>query len=217
MTVDTRRVFAGDAVPATAAGFDGLVVMGGPMSAASDHGFPTRSAELSLLSDAVRAEIPTFGVCLGAQLLAAAGGGAVLPGEGGPEIGWGPVALASCRDGDRLFSDLPDELTVLHWHGETFKIPPGGVRIAGNRRYTNQAFRLGGTAWGVQFHLEVNSEAVGEFLAAFGADADAVPGGPELIEKSTPGAVEELRPARDLVLGRFAALVGGRTAGPLPS
>jgi GMP synthase-like glutamine amidotransferase len=69
--VDTREVFAGDSIPRSAAGFDGLVVMGGPMSAISDDGFPTRRAELALMSDAVDIGVPTLGVCLGAQLLAA--------------------------------------------------------------------------------------------------------------------------------------------------
>ena len=207
VTVDTRRAFAGDAVPAGADGMDGLVVMGGPMSAASDRGFPSRPAELALLADAVQAGVPTFGVCLGAQLLAAAGGGAVRPGHGGPEIGWGPVTLAAGRGDDPLFGGLPEQLTVLHWHGETFDLPPGAVHLAGNDRYANQAFRLGPAAWGVQFHLEVTAEAVGGFLAAFGADAEGVDGGARRIAQATPGALGELGAARDLVLGRFAALV----------
>jgi GMP synthase-like glutamine amidotransferase len=88
--VDTRCVFAGDDLPTDLSGFDGVVVMGGPMSATTDEGFPTRAAEIALLAEALRLGPPTLGVCLGAQLLAAAAGSSVHPNARGPEIGWVP-------------------------------------------------------------------------------------------------------------------------------
>jgi len=210
VTVDSRRVFAGDSLPVDLAGFAGLVVMGGPMSAASDEGFATRHSEIALLADAVADGTPALGVCLGAQLLAVAGGAAVLVGDAGPEIGWGTVSVfEECR-GDALFSGLPETLTVLHWHGETFDIPAGGRRLMGNERYANQAFRIGEAAWGVQFHLEVDDAAVDGFLRAFAAEAAAVPGGPDEIRAATAGALEQLAAPSALVLGRFAALVAAR-------
>ena len=112
--VDTRRAYAGDALPADTAGLDGLLVMGGPMSATSDAGFPSRRAELHLLSDALEAGIPTVGVCLGAQLLAVAGGGSVAPGPHGPEIGWLPVGqrLLKAYADSRVECDDPDVSVV---------------------------------------------------------------------------------------------------------
>jgi GMP synthase-like glutamine amidotransferase len=205
--LDIRRVFAGDPIPTAASGFDGLVVMGGPMSAASDRGFPTRGAEVGLIADAIRAGIPTLGVCLGAQLLAVAGGAPVRAGGSGPEIGWGPVTLTAEAHGDPLFAGLPDTLTVLHWHADTFDIPAGGRRLAANVPYPNQAFRLGDSAWGVQFHLEVDSEGVDQFLSAFGADADAVPGGAAGIRAGTEAGLASMAGPSSLMFGRFARLV----------
>jgi GMP synthase-like glutamine amidotransferase len=173
--IDLRRVHLGDDVPADAAQFDAVVVMGGPMSAREDTGFPTRRAEVALLRDALRQAVPTLGICLGAQLLALAGGGEVLTGPEGPEIGWGPVRLAPEARHDPLFGDVPEQLQVLHWHGDTFTLPPAAVRLAGSCSYENQAFRLGSSAWGLQFHIEVDDSAVRGFIHSFGAEA-ALPG-----------------------------------------
>jgi GMP synthase-like glutamine amidotransferase len=208
--VDICRVFQGDWPPADAKGLDGLVVMGGPMSAASDEGFPTRSGELALIADSLRHGIPVLGVCLGAQLLAVAAGAAVYPGGGGPEIGWGPVNLLPICQDDIVFSELPEELTVMHWHGDTFDLPPGAERLISNAQYVNQAFRLAPTAWGVQFHVEVDEDAVKGFVREFAHDLADLPGGAERIIQMTPTAVAELAASRNAVCGRFAELVANR-------
>jgi GMP synthase-like glutamine amidotransferase len=207
VAVETVRVFAGEPLPAGLSDLDGLVVMGGPMSANSDDGFPSRSAELALLSQAVTAGIPTLGVCLGAQLLALAAGGSVRRGEAGPEVGWGQVELTDACRSDALFADLPSRLEVMQWHGDTFSLPEGGAILAANAAYANQAFRVGSAAWGLQFHIEVDAEAVAGFLDAFGADADAVAGRSEQIRAETPAALARLAPFRQILLGRFAQLV----------
>jgi GMP synthase-like glutamine amidotransferase len=210
VTVDTRRVFDGDDIPSDTVGFDGVVVMGGPMSVNSTEGFPSRDAEISLLADALRAGIPTLGVCLGGQLLAVAGGGAVGRNAHGPKIGWAPIQLAPACGDDRLLADLSPTLTVLHWHGESFEVPPGAQPLISSATYPNQAFRIGDVAWGVQFHLEVTAEAVEGFLHAFAAEAASVPGGAEAVRAATPAALAALAPARDLVCTRFAGLVAAR-------
>ena len=210
--LDVRRVFAGDAVPPDAAGLDGLVVMGGPMSARSDEGFATRRAELALVEDALAGEVPVLGVCLGAQLLAAAAGGAVTVGVAGPEIGWGPVRLSPDAGTDPLFRDLPSSLTVLHWHGETFGLPPGALHLVSTERYPNQAFRVGRCAWGLQFHLEVGVDAVARFTAAFDAEARAAGVDPARIDAEAPGFVAALEEPRRRVLDRFAQVVTARAA-----
>ena len=198
------RVYAGDPVPRDTRGVDGLVVMGGPMSAASDVAFPSRRAELELLSDAVCRGVPTLGVCLGAQLLAASGGGAVYPGDG-LEVGWAPVSLTPDADDDALFCGLPASWTVLHWHGETFDLPVGSVHLARSARYVNQAFRLGPLAWGVQFHLEVDATAVVAFATEFADEAAAAPGG--VGGPTGDAALAALAPIQALVCQRFAELV----------
>lgn len=205
--LDERRVYAGDPVPSAISGFDGLVVMGGPMSAASDADFPTRQAEIALIADALEVGVPTIGVCLGAQLLAAAAGGVVYGGSEGPEIGWAPVRLLEAASEDPLLGGLPSPLTVLHWHSDTFELPAGAEHLASSERYANQAFRLGTSAWGLQFHLEVTDKAVDGFLSAFGDEAEQSSGGADQIEADTPVALAELEDWRDLVAARFAGIV----------
>jgi GMP synthase-like glutamine amidotransferase len=207
VTVDTRKVFAGDPLPDVSM-FDGLVVMGGPMSACSDDGFPTRASEIGLISDALDRGILTLGVCLGAQLLAVAAGGSVFAGDAGPEIGWGPVDLTPDTDSDPLLAAVSRRLTVLHWHGDTFDLPAGATRLASSRKYPNQAYRLGAHAWGLQFHVEVDDQAVRGFLDAFGEEARTAGEDPEAIAIATGVYLDELGPIRDRVCGRFAHLVG---------
>ncbi|MCU1381086.1 MAG: methyltransferase protein [Acidimicrobiales bacterium] len=177
-------------------GVDALVVMGGSMAAYSDEGFPTRAAELALLAEALRRELPTLAVCLGAQLLAVAGGGRAVPGQAGEEIGWAPVRLVG---EDRLFGGLPDSFPVLHWHGDTVELPPGAELLASSDRYPNQAFRVGPMAWGLQFHVEVDRLATERFVDRFGGD-------PAILDV-TDACLAELAPTRTALLDRFAALV----------
>ena len=215
-TLDVRRTFAGDGIPSDTEGLAGLVVMGGPMSAATDEGFPTRRDEVALLADAVARGLPTLGICLGAQLLAVSAGADVSAGAGGPEIGWAPVDFTSAAADDVLLHGLPDRLCVLHWHGDTFTLPAGGELLASNDRYERQAFRVGPVAWGLQFHMEVTAEAVEGFLAAFADEADRAPGGAAAVRDATARGLAELTPWSDLVFERFAALVvrpGGTTTG----
>lgn len=207
VAVDVRAVHAGDPLPPDVADYEGLVVMGGPMSAVSDNGFATRTAEIGLLGDALARGRPVLGVCLGAQLLALAAGGSVYPGAAGPEIGWAPVELTPDAGRDPLLAGLPRRLTVLHWHSDTFDPPAPAVLLAGNDRYRSQAFRCGARAWGVQFHLEIDRPAVAAFLDAFGADAVGSGTTAEAVAAEADRALSALAPHSTLVLARFAALV----------
>ena len=185
-------------------GVHALVVMGGPMSATSDDGYPTRNAELDLVRRALDSDLPVMGVCLGAQLLAVAGGGRVYRGHGA-EIGWAPITTTAGASDDELFAAVPAQLTVLHWHGDTFELPPGATLLASSGAYPSQAFRLG-RAWGLQFHLEVDAVAVEAFVHTFGDDAEKADGGAAGILADMSAALESLEPIRDGVLDRFAAL-----------
>jgi GMP synthase-like glutamine amidotransferase len=207
VTLDVRRPYQGDTIPTSAAGLQGLVAMGGVMSAASDEGFPSRGAELALLRDAVDLGVPVLGVCLGAQLLARAGGAPVYAGAVGLEVGWGPVHLEDAAAGDRLFGGLPSPLWVLNWHGDTFDLPTGAVRLASGDVYQNQVFRFGDRAWGVQFHLEVDAAVVDSWIEAFPDEEAQAAGGTAGLRAATVAGMDELRAAREVILGRFAALV----------
>lgn len=203
----TCRTWAGEPVPDGLDGIAALVVMGGPMGAYED--FPGRDAELTLLRAALEAEVPVLGVCLGAQLLAVAAGGTARPGSG-TQVGWGTVRTASAARQDPLLAGVPERLRVLHWHSDTMDLPPGAgaTLLASCDRYPVQAFRIGGSAWGLQFHLEVDKTAVDAFVTAFPGEAAGAPG----LTESAATELAALAPYRDGVFARFAALVAERTA-----
>ena len=134
----------------------------------------------------------------------------MFPGVAGPEVGWAPIELTEEATHDPLLAGMPDRLTVLHWHGDTFDLPPGSVHLATSARYPGQAFRIGARAWGLQFHLEVDDAAVAAFLAAFGEDAERAGTTAESIAAASPAALDALRAQRARVLARFAQLVATR-------
>jgi len=150
----------GDALPDWH-GFDSIVAMGGPMSANDDASLPWLAGEKQLIGEAVRAGTPFWGVCLGVQLLAASLGARVYAGPT-PEVGLLPVEITPEGRADSVFADAPDDLVTLQWHGDTFDLPDGAVRLAGSPAYPNQAFRFD-RAYGVQFHLEVSPEMAREW------------------------------------------------------
>ena len=141
--------------------FDAIIAMGGPMSATDDAALPWLAAEKTLIGEAVRSGIPFWGVCLGVQLLAASLGARVYPGPE-PEVGLLPVTITPEARNDPVFADAPTDLVTLQWHGDTFDLPTGAVRLASSPAYANQAFRVE-RAYGLQFHLEVSGEMAREW------------------------------------------------------
>jgi GMP synthase-like glutamine amidotransferase len=138
--------------PASPADYDGLIFLGGPMSVNDDLAFLRR--EEDYIRKAIDRGIPILGVCLGAQLVAHALGAQVRR-NGVKEIGWYEVLLTPAGRDDPVFAAFRESETVFHWHGETFDLPPGAELLASSDRCRNQAFRIGKTLYGIQFHLEV--------------------------------------------------------------
>jgi GMP synthase (glutamine-hydrolysing) len=160
-TLHRVEVDAGDELPDWRE-FSAIVAMGGPMSANDDSELPWLGEEKQLIGDAARAGMPFWGVCLGVQLLAASLGASVYAGTE-PEVGVLPVELTDEGRRDPVFSALPSTLPTLQWHGDTFDLPRGAVRLAGSPSYPNQAFRFQ-NAYGVQFHLEVSGAMAREWM-----------------------------------------------------
>jgi GMP synthase (glutamine-hydrolysing) len=149
----------GDALPSWQE-FDAIVAMGGPMSV--NDPLPWLAEEKALIAEAVRAGTPYWGVCLGVQLLASALGARVYAGDQ-PEVGVLAVDLTEQGLADPVFAELPPSFPSLQWHGDTFDLPDGAVRLAGSPAYPNQAFRFE-RAYGVQFHLEVSPSMAREWM-----------------------------------------------------
>ena len=154
-----------------------IVAMGGPMSVNDDADLPWLTAEKQAIADAVRAGVPYWGSCLGVQLLAASLGASVYPGTQ-PEVGVLPVTLTDDGRSDPVFAGLPAEFLTLQWHGDTFDLPDGATLLASSPAYPNQAFRVGQTAYGVQFHVEVTEQMAREWaqVPAYAEYADRVLG-----------------------------------------
>lgn len=133
---------------------DLVVILGGPIGAYEEQDYPFLVDELSLLERRLQADLPTLGICLGAQLMARALGARVYPGAD-KEIGWSPLKLSDAGRNSAL-SNLAAEYTdVLHWHGDTFDLPVGATHLASSQKYQNQAFSWGKSALALQFHPEV--------------------------------------------------------------
>ncbi len=132
-----------------------IVAMGGAMGAYEEAAHSWLAAEKRLIAEAVRAGRPYWGVCLGAQLLAASLGAGVTPGPRA-ELGVLPIELTPQAHEDPVFAQAPRTFSTLQWHGDTFELPAGAVQLARSEAYEQQAFVLG-RAYGLQFHLEVDS------------------------------------------------------------
>jgi GMP synthase-like glutamine amidotransferase len=166
LELDVRDAGVGAELPADLSGHHGLVVMGGAMGALDDTSSPWLPAVRALLRAAVRDEVPTLGVCLGGQLLAAANGGLVGPNPDGPELGAQLVAKRGAAAADPLFGPLPITPDVIQWHWDAvLRLPAGAIQLASSPVCEQQAFRLGRLAWGLQFHIETTPELIREWAA----------------------------------------------------
>ena len=155
----------GEKIPASLQGFDGLSLGGGAQSVYDAEQFPYLADEIKLVQEAAREMKPVNGMCLGAQLIAHALGGRVFKGKE-PEFGVPKVSLLPAAAEDALWQGAPGEFTPVSWHGDTFELPPGAVRLASSAITENQLFRYGYGIYGLQFHLEIDAPLLVEMVNA---------------------------------------------------
>lgn len=140
---------------------DLLIVLGGPMSVHDEQTLPWLFDEKRFIAARIASGKPVLGICLGAQLMASAMGAPVYK-NSSPEIGWFPV-WALPETGNTNFG-FPASVNVFHWHGETFDLPRGAIHLARSEACQHQAFQIGHSAIGLQFHLETTPEAAQELV-----------------------------------------------------
>ena len=164
--INLIRPHRGDSLPDGADGHDAAVVLGGGQNALADEEYPYFPKLLDLVRDFERNERAVLGICLGSQILARAFGGENRIG-GASEFGWREVELTETAGKDPVLGALPHRFPIFQWHDDTFTLPPGAERLAGNDIAENQAFRVGRAVYGFQFHFEANLALVRQWSEAF--------------------------------------------------
>lgn len=198
---ETRHLYKGDEVPSDLDDIRTLIVMGGPMGVADvgNEKYPYLAKELELLKRCVTHDRATLGICLGAQLLAHAGGGKVYPnvtgagpdkpGTPAPELGWLPVTFPFPGGTEPMVMGMHDGATMFHWHNDTFDLPrlpappnappppappppTGNALLSSSKLCKNQAFRFKTRLFGFQYHFELTEADIEKILSAGKADLE---------------------------------------------
>ena len=150
------------------ADYDGLLLLGAHAGVNDEADHPWMSAERKIVERAMTAQIPTLGLCFGAQLLASIGGAQVLH-EDSQEAGWTRVRMDPAAADDPVLGALGPAPLVFAHHHDTFTPPPAGA-VLGRSDRANQVLRIGSSTWGMQFHIEVSPGAILSWLAMFEED-----------------------------------------------
>ncbi len=192
-------------------GYDGLVVLGGPMSVYETRKYPYFTTELHLIEEAIQKDLPVLGVCLGAQLIAKTLGARVTK-NSEKEIGWYDVSRTHAAEKDPVVGHFRSSEKIFQWHGDTFETPRGAIHLASSQLCSNQAFRYGERVYGFQFHLEVdepmierwlNIPAFKKELESFGSRVTA-----DKIRKETKSYIHRLTALSQKCFGEFSQLIG---------
>ncbi len=160
--ISSTKLYKDELFPNTNA-FDYLVVMGGPMGVNDEKTFPWLREEKIFIEKTIRTGKVVLGICLGAQLVAQVLGGDVTTNKY-KEIGWYSIHTTRENKSLRATGFLPDNFTAFHWHGDTFALPAGAVKIAYSEGCENQGFVYDDKVIALQFHLEVTEELLGEMV-----------------------------------------------------
>lgn len=206
--VESVCTFQGQGVPRDIDKYDGLIVMGGPMGVYEQDRHPHLRDEIRLIEQALRAEKPILGVCLGSQLLAAALGAKVYPGPQ-KEIGWFPVTLTDAAMKDPLWAGVPRRFTTMIWHGDIFELPKGAVSLASSELTEQQAFRHGNNAYGILFHMEVTQPMIGDWVTTFAGELQQARVDGSAIVAAAPGHLSSLGEIGHSFFRRWARRVRG--------
>lgn len=201
-------VFNGESLPDSISDVSSVIVLGGPMNVYEEEQYPFLKEEDEFLKEVIENGLPTLGFCLGAQLIAKAKGAMVIKNPQ-KEIGWFKVSLTDNGLSDSLFQGFKREFDVFQWHGDTFNIPDGAVKLAESDLCENQAYRIGNNIYGLQFHVEVTDEMIYQWIDAYKDEVDSLKGtvDPEQIIADTKTKSERYKEQARLFCSNFIKLI----------
>jgi GMP synthase (glutamine-hydrolysing) len=168
------RLFEGEMPAEDWQHIDALIILGGPMSVGEEDQFQFLRWEKRIIRAAIDEAVPILGVCLGAQLIAESLGTKIYHGPV-KEIGWSPISITPHGQVDSLLGYLPESATVFQWHGDGFELPQGAIHLASSVHFKTQAFRVGKSIYGLQFHLEVTPTMIERWIDERSKDLALVP------------------------------------------
>lgn len=180
---------------------DLLVMLGAPIGAYDEKAYPFLQQELELIQHRLVAQKPILGICLGAQLMARALG-ATVASMGHKEIGFAPLQLTEAGKASVL-AELTPDVHVLHWHGDQFDMPAGTESLATTNLCPHQAFALGDYALGLQFHLEVDTKRLEQWLIGHALELSLAGIDPNTIRTQSNQFKAILQHAAETVFGRW--------------
>jgi GMP synthase (glutamine-hydrolysing) len=192
------------------AGADLLVVLGAPIGVYETDAYPFLKSEIALIERRLSRDLPTLGICLGAQLMASALGSPVFAGPV-KEIGWGHVELTSDGAASCLSPLGEAESVVLHWHGDTFDLPKDATRLVSNTHYQNQAFAYGRNALGLQFHLEADPSRLEQWYVGHAAELAGAKVSVAELRAATAKFADGVASQADRIFTRWLREISART------
>lgn len=206
--LSSTRLFLGDPFPTLVDG-DWLIVMGGPMGVHDEALYAWLTEEKRLIEGVIKGGNTVLGICLGAQLIADVLGARVFRNRH-KEIGWFPIEMTQESTRTSLFAGLPRRFDTFHWHGDTFDLPAGAIRIARSAACDNQGFLYDKSVVALQFHLETTQAGAAALIEHCAGDIVPAPfiQTPESILASAPRFVQANEKMR-LVLDGLSNLAVG--------
>lgn len=185
---------------------DLLIVLGGPIGVGDVDDYPFLTREIALLERRLADDRPTLGVCLGSQLMAAALGARVYAGPV-KEIGWAPLQLTDEGRASCLAPLGEPDATVLHWHGDTFDLPAGAIRLASTPAYANQAFAYGQNALALQFHIEADPARLAEWYVGHTVELGAAKISIPTLRSATAQVASRIPAQADRIFARWLSQI----------